>query len=230
MGDKCKKVLRNSHHRTLERKLSYFYLPYGLVYFYPVGRMEKIKLEIIGMSYSQSQSGAYALILGETEGKRRLPIIIGGFEAQAIAVELEHMKPSRPLTHDLFRNFADHYNINVKEVIIDQFRHGVFHAKLICVQNNVESLIDSRTSDAVALAIRFKCPIYTNEKILAEAGILVEGKQEDTETLDLKEEGETPFAEQSIEELEELLNKAITDEDYERASIIRDVIRKKSEG
>ena len=146
--------------------------------------MEKIRLEIVGMSYSQSQSGAYALILGEVEGNRRLPIIIGGFEAQSIAVELEQMKPSRPLTHDLFKNFADHYHIRVIEVVIDQFKHGVFHAKLLCVHNNEETLIDARTSDAVALAIRFKCPIYTVEKIMAEAGILMddtkmEGKEKE---------------------------------------------------
>lgn len=191
--------------------------------------MEKIKLEIVGMSYSQSQSGAYALILGEAEGKRRLPIIIGGFEAQAIAVELEHMKPSRPLTHDLFKSFADHYNIYLKEVIIDQFRHGVFHAKLVCVQNNAESLIDSRTSDAVALAIRFKCPIYTNEKILAEAGILVEGKQAEDEELAIKEVEDDPvYAEHTLEELKEMLDKAVNDEDYEKASLIRDEIRKRS--
>ncbi len=123
--------------------------------------MDKIRLEIIGMSYSQSQSGAYALILGEQGGVRRLPIIIGGFEAQAIAVELEKMKPSRPLTHDLFKNFAEHYNVFIKEVIIDKFREGVFFAKLICLQGDIESEIDARTSDAVALAIRFRCPIYT---------------------------------------------------------------------
>ena len=118
-------------------------------------------MEIIGMSYSQSQSGAYALILGEQGGARRLPIIIGGFEAQAIAVELEKMKPSRPLTHDLFKNFAEHYNIFIKEVVIDKFMEGVFFAKLLCLQNDKESEIDARTSDAVALAIRFRCPIYT---------------------------------------------------------------------
>ena len=135
--------------------------------------MDKIRLEIVGMSYSQSQSGAYALILGEVDGSRRLPIIIGGFEAQAIAVELEKMKPSRPLTHDLFKSFADSYNIRLREVIIDQFKQGVFHAKLICIKDNSESTIDSRTSDAVALAIRFRCPIYTYEKIMEDAGMEV---------------------------------------------------------
>ena len=195
--------------------------------------MEKIKLEIIGMSYSQSQSGAYALILGETYGKRRLPIIIGGFEAQAIAVELEKMKPSRPLTHDLFRNFIVHYNIQLREVIIDQFKHGVFHAKLVCYFNNTESIIDARTSDAVALAIRFKCPIYTYEKIMAEAGMLIDEKQEGSETrIDSTEESESyseEYAEYTLTELEDLLEKAVDSEDYEKASEIRDEIKKRKE-
>ena len=129
------------------------------------------------MSYSQSQSGAYALILGETKGKRRLPIIIGGFEAQAIAIELEKMKPSRPLTHDLFKSFADTFNIALQEVIINKFIEGVFHAELVCLDGHQEYRIDARTSDAVALALRFHCPIYTNEKIMSAAGIIVEDKK-----------------------------------------------------
>ncbi|MDZ7741268.1 MAG: bifunctional nuclease family protein [Bacteroidota bacterium] len=142
--------------------------------------MDKIKLEIIGMSYSQSQSGAYALIMGEKQGKRRLPIIIGGFEAQSIAIELEKMKPSRPLTHDLFKNFADHYKVGIKEVVINKFQEGVFFAKLVCEQNGTVSEIDSRTSDAVALAIRFNCPIYTYEKIMSEAGVVMDDKEKKT--------------------------------------------------
>jgi bifunctional DNase/RNase len=194
--------------------------------------MEKIKLDIVGMSYSQSQSGAYALILGEAGGKRRLPIIIGGFEAQAIAVELEKMKPSRPLTHDLFKNFADHYNITVSEVIIDQFKQGVFHAKLICKYGEKESMIDTRTSDAVAIAIRFRCPIYTYEKIMSEAGILMDEQQEmddnvATEPTPSVGEGFTEF---SINDLEEMLSKAIEQEEYERASKIRDEINKRKKG
>jgi bifunctional DNase/RNase len=193
--------------------------------------MEKIKLEIVGMSYSQSQSGAYALILGEVYGKRRLPIIIGGYEAQAIAVEVEKMKPSRPLTHDLFKNFALHYNITIKEVLIDQFKHGVFHAKLICEQNNAESMIDARTSDAVALAIRFKCPIFTYEKIMAEAGILMDEKQEASGEKEIGLQGEedtvSEYGDHSVKELEEMLQKAIDSEDYERASEIRDEISKR---
>jgi uncharacterized protein len=191
--------------------------------------MDKIRLEIIGMSYSQSQSGAYALILGEVKGKRRLPIIIGGFEAQAIAVELEKMKPSRPLTHDLFKSFADNYNIKIKEVIIDQFKQGVFHAKLICVLQGAESIIDSRTSDAVALAIRFKCPIYTYEKIMEEAGMLMDEKGPASESVltTPEEADESEFEEYTLNELQELLDKAVDQEEYERASRIRDEIKKR---
>ncbi len=186
------------------------------------------------MSYSQSQSGAYALILGEHGGVRRLPIIIGGFEAQAIAVELEKMKPTRPLTHDLFKNFAEHYNVFIKEVIIDKFMEGVFFAKLICLQGDIESEIDARTSDAVALAIRFRCPIYTFEDIMSEAGIVMEDKAE--ELGELAEEEETladepntgEYNATTLEELEEMLQKAIDNEEYERASKIRDEIKKRT--
>lgn len=194
--------------------------------------MEKIRLEIIGMSYSQSQSGAYALILGEHGGVRRLPIIIGGFEAQAIAVELEKMKPSRPLTHDLFKNFAEHYNVFIKEVVIDKFMEGVFYAKLICLQGENESEIDARTSDAVALAIRFRCPIYTNENIMSEAGIVMDDKaeemqNEEEETTDT-DSGTEEFTTNTMEELEEMLQKAISNEEYEKASKIRDEITKRT--
>lgn len=191
--------------------------------------MNKIRLEIVGMSYSQSQSGAYALIMGEVKGKRRIPIIIGGAEAQAIAVELEKLKPVRPLTHDLFKSFADAYHVQLKEVIIDQFKQGVFHAKLVCVQNSVENLIDSRTSDAVALAIRFKCPIFTYEKIIAEAGMLMDENSSSAEILTnpIEEPPEPIFEEYTLSELEEMLQKAIDQEDYEKASMIRDVMRKK---
>lgn len=193
--------------------------------------MEKIRLEIIGMSYSQSQSGAYALILGEHGGVRRLPIIIGGFEAQAIAVELEKMKPSRPLTHDLFKNFAEHYNVFIKEVLIDKFMEGVFFAKLICMQGDTVSEIDARTSDAVALAIRFRCPIYTFENIMSEAGIVMEDKAEELQ--DQEEESKPdestsgPYDTNTLEELEEMLQKAVEKEEYEKASQIRDEINKR---
>ncbi len=191
--------------------------------------MEKIKLEIIGMSYSQSQSGAYALILGETEGKRRLPIIIGGFEAQAIAIELEKMKPSRPLTHDLFKRFADTFNITLQEVVINKFIEGVFHAELVCLDDGTEYRIDARTSDAVALALRFSCPIYTNEKIMSAAGIIVDEKKEEKE-----EKEEQPIVEQSSSlgnytsaELKEMLQKAVENEEYEEASKIRDEMNRR---
>jgi uncharacterized protein len=191
--------------------------------------MVRIRLEIVGMSYSQSQSGAYALILGEVKGNRRLPIIIGGAEAQAIAVELEKIKPTRPLTHDLFKSFADTYHVQLKEVIIDQFKQGVFHAKLVCLQNDTENLIDSRTSDAVALAIRFKCPIYTYERIMAEAGMVMDenASLSDTMTTPAEDSLDSTYEEYALGELEEMLQKAIEKEDYEKASQIRDEIRKR---
>lgn len=196
--------------------------------------MEKLKLEIIGMSYSQSQSGAYALIMGETDGKRRLPIIIGGFEAQAIAIELEKMKPSRPLTHDLFKNFAQHYGIGIKEVVIDKFQEGVFFAKLVALQNGRESEIDSRTSDAVALAIRFNCPIYTYDKIMKEAGIVMDDKEKEgsfesntsSETgKEMKQKG--GYDQFSINELYEMLKNSVDKEEYEKASELRDEINRR---
>lgn len=182
------------------------------------------------MSYSQSQSGAYALILGEVKGKRRLPIIIGGFEAQAIAIELEKMKPSRPLTHDLFKRFADTFNIVIQEVNINKFIEGVFHAELVCKDGNDEFRIDTRTSDAVALALRFKCHIFTNEKIMSAAGIIVDENKEGEDGDMLAEEKVKPVADKNkfenytTAELNEMLLKAIDREDYEEASRIRDEI------
>jgi bifunctional DNase/RNase len=202
--------------------------------------MKKIKLEIVGLSYSQTQSGAYALILGEEKGKgnRRLPIIIGGFEAQAIAIELEKMTPSRPLTHDLFKNFADVFNITVTEIIIYNLVEGIFFAKLICSNGEDEKEIDARTSDAIALAIRFNAPIHTYEFILSSAGIVLDtegdeninksfttglshqGEDEETETV-LKA-GESEFAKYTNDELKAMLKSAIEEELYEKASRIRD--------
>ena len=196
--------------------------------------MDKIKLDIIGISYSQSQSGAYALILGESKGKRRLPIIIGGYEAQAIAIELEKMKPSRPLTHDLFKSFAVSFNITVNEVVIDKFIEGVFYAKLVCSDGNFNREIDSRTSDAVAIAIRFNCPIYTNENILSAAGIIMEdetsskSKASKGESQENVEESSNELTNYSLTELDELLMQAIDKEEYEKASRIRDEINKRS--
>ncbi|MEI7499117.1 MAG: bifunctional nuclease family protein [Bacteroidota bacterium] len=193
--------------------------------------MEKIRLDIIGMSYSQSQSGAYALILGEHEGKRRLPIIIGGFEAQAIAIELEKIKTPRPLTHDLFKSFAEVYNIEITEVVINKFSEGVFYAKLVCTDGKQEHEVDSRTSDAIALALRFNCPVFTHESILVAAGILMEEESEI-----MKPEGQksvddtkelTSFTDTSTAELREMLQSAIENEEYERASKIRDELNKR---
>jgi uncharacterized protein len=194
--------------------------------------MTKIGLEIIGMSYSQSQSGAYALVMGEVGGRRRLPIIIGGFEAQSIALGLERMQPARPMTHDLFKSFADHYDIQVREVVINKFKEGVFHAILLCEHLGEITEIDARTSDAVALAIRYQCPIYTYEPILAEAGIVLE-TDEPKETLDDSmsdvEEDDGEFSDYLYEDLDGLLQKAIENEEYEKASRIRDEIKRREE-
>ena len=193
--------------------------------------MEKITLDIIGMSYSQSQSGAYALILGEHGGKRRLPIIIGGFEAQAIAIELEKIKTPRPLTHDLFKSFADNFQIELLEVIIDRFSEGIFYAKLVCSDGMTIHEIDSRTSDAIALALRFNCTVYTYENIMNAAGILIEeesenGKTESAAPVEPPAESAT-YHEATLTELREMLQLAIENEEYEKASQIRDEINKR---
>jgi uncharacterized protein len=202
--------------------------------------MKKVQLEIVGLSYSQTQSGAYALVLGETTGSRRLPIIIGGFEAQAIAIELEKMSPSRPLTHDLFRSFAEVFDIQVNEVLIYNLVEGIFYAKLICTNGDKEVEIDARTSDAIALAIRFKCPIYTFEFILKNAGIVLDdesaaGTEKEEKEISTAEIGtlgsqEDDYKNKSTEELKGMLQNALDDEQYELASKIRDEIntRKKS--
>lgn len=198
--------------------------------------MEKLALDIIGLSYSQTQSGAYALVLGERNGNRRLPIIIGGFEAQAIAIELEKMTPSRPLTHDLLKSLAVGFDISVKEVLVYNLVEGIFFAKLICESNGKEVEIDARTSDAIAVAVRFNCPIYTHEFILATAGIILEDDNIDNindEIDDVDEEAlddeadaaeETDITKIDTSRLEEMLQEAIANEDYERASQIRDEI------
>jgi len=197
--------------------------------------MKKVKLEIVGLSYSQTQTGAYALVLGEAKGKRRLPIIIGGFEAQAIAIELEKMTPSRPLTHDLFRSFAKGFDINVSEVIIYNLVEGIFFAKLICSNKGKEVEIDARTSDAIALAVRFNCPINTYEFILSQAGIILDedalaAANDNISPGEMVEVEETDFLKKSSEELKQMLETALHDEDYEKASKIRDELnnRKKS--
>lgn len=191
--------------------------------------MKKIELTIFGLSYSQAQSNSYALVLSETKGKRRLPIVIGHYEAQAIALELEKMKPSRPLTHDLFYNFAKSFGINIIEVHISKFHEGIFYSTLTC-DNGISVInIDSRTSDAVALSIRFHCPIYTTEEIMSQAGMEFEENDlpvEGSEDITLIEDtyNLTNF---TLLELESELQKAIEDEDYEKASLIRDEINKR---
>jgi bifunctional DNase/RNase len=173
--------------------------------------MDKIKLEIAGLSYSQTQSGAYALVLAETGGNRQLPIIIGGFEAQAIAIELEKMTPTRPLTHDLFKNFAVSFSIEVKEVVIYNLIEGIFFAKLICEREGQVIEIDARTSDAIAIGVRFNCPIYTFENILSSAGILLDeetGNEFDSDSIEEEESDLSieSFNQVSIEELEAQLD------------------------
>lgn len=200
--------------------------------------MKKIRLDIVGLSYSQTQSGAYALVLGEMNGRRRLPIIIGGFEAQAIAIEIEKMTPTRPLTHDLFKSFATSFHIQIQEVIIYNLVDGIFYAKLICMGPGKQQVeIDARTSDAIALAVRFDCPIYTYEFILATAGIVVEGndfvflgkmdEQEDSAEGVAPTGSKASLAQLSDDELQKQLKDALTEEAYERAARIRDELSKR---
>jgi bifunctional DNase/RNase len=205
--------------------------------------MSLVRLNIKGISYSQTQKGAYALILNEVDGDRKLPIVIGAFEAQSIAIALEkEIRPPRPLTHDLFKNFADRFDIVVKQVIIHKLVDGVFYSSLICERDKIEEIIDARTSDAIALALRFQAPIFTYKNILDKAGIYlkVNPKKEDDEEQDsilvddlIVEEIEAASAEQegyknkSLEELNELLNEAVNNEDYEKAAKVRDEISKR---
>lgn len=192
--------------------------------------MKKIKLDIAGLSYSQTQSGAYALVLVEQQGARRLPIIIGGFEAQAIAIELEKMTPSRPLTHDLFKSFADAFEVEMKEIIIYNLVEGIFFSKIVCNKDNKQVEIDARTSDAIALAVRFGANIYTYEFILASAGILLEGNADATDTAldNTTEDAEVNETDAlSIDDLQQELSAAIANEDYEKASQLRDIITKR---
>jgi bifunctional DNase/RNase len=195
--------------------------------------MQKIKLEITGIAYSQTQSGSYVLTLLEVAGKRKLPIVIGGFEAQAIAVELEKMVPSRPLTHDLFKSFCKSFGVNVKEVLIYKFHEGVFHSKLICEKDGQQSEIDSRTSDAIAIGVRFNAPIFTLGKILDEVGG-AENANDDTFDFEDEDEDDPIFSavgnewkDVDLEGLSNQLTEAIDNEDYELASKIRDEIKRR---
>lgn len=190
--------------------------------------MQKVKLDITGIAYSQTQSGSYVLTLVESAGKRKLPIVIGGFEAQAIAVELEKMVPNRPLTHDLIKTFCKSYGVNVREVLIYKFHEGVFYSKIICEKDNAITEIDSRTSDAIAVGVRFNAPIFTLSTILEEVGgtedLELDFDEDDDELDDVINEMELI----SLEELNSQLAEAIENEDYELASKLRDEIKKRT--
>jgi bifunctional DNase/RNase len=199
--------------------------------------MKKIELEIVALSHSITQTHSYAVVLGEVNGLRRLPIVIGGFEAQAIAVALEKMAPSRPLTHDLMKNFMTAFAIDLHEIIICDLQEGIFYSKLVCSGENDTVEIDSRTSDAIALAVRFGCPIYTYENILESAGILMEdttgsGKKKKAKQEVVVEEdrptGNEDLKTMTIEELNHMLNEVLDNEDYIRAIAIRDEINSRS--
>ncbi len=197
--------------------------------------MDKIELKIVGLSYSQTQSGAYALVLSEKDGSRRLPIIIGGFEAQSIAIELENMKPSRPLTHDLFKTFADAYNVKIKEIVIYNLVEGVFYSKIICSNGKEDIEIDARTSDSIAIGLRSGAPVFTYEHILSSAGIQLDSDEllEDSTAVSESTSKEDEVEDKQIHTLEELdimLQKAIENEEYENASKIRDEINKRKSG
>lgn len=192
--------------------------------------MIKRRLEIIRLEFGQTQHSSYALIMQEVDGIRTLPIIIGGFEAQAIAIVIERITPPRPLTHDLFKNFLETFSIKITEVVIHKFEKGVFYSKIVATDGNVIKEIDSRTSDAVALALRFSCPIYTTEDILTEVGLVI--KNEDvthSKSNNDKEEEENELSYYTEEELEEMLKNAIEKEEYEKASQIRDELKRRKE-
>jgi bifunctional DNase/RNase len=207
-----------------------------------VAAPKKIKLEILGLSSSQSQTGSFALVLGETSGNRRLPIIIGMFEAQAIAIEIEKIIPNRPMTHDLFKSFANSFHFHVEEIVISDLKEGVFFAKIVCSDGLKKTEIDARPSDAIAIGLRFDSPIYTYETILAEAGIVLTDQEEEEEKEKIipkseqkaKVKKEPPskksedFKSFTTDKLRDLLKDAIDKEDYERAAKIRDELGKRN--
>lgn len=201
--------------------------------------MDKIKLEILGLSSSQSQSGSFALVLGETTGSRRLPIIIGMFEAQAIAIEIEKIIPNRPMTHDLFKSFAHNFNFTVQEILISDLKEGVFFAKIVCSDGEKPTEIDARPSDAIAIGLRFNVPIFTYEAVLSEAGIVLtdetdedddDVKEKSTQAAELKKD--KPLGEQlkdlPTDKLQTMLNEALSKEEYEKAAKIRDEINRRN--
>jgi bifunctional DNase/RNase len=192
--------------------------------------MKRIKLKVMGISYSQTQSGAYALLLIEENGSRRIPIIIGGFEAQAIVIKLENLEPPRPLTHDLFKKFADQFNIAVMEVMIYKLEEGVFFSRLVCNNGEKEYSIDSRTSDAVAIALRFGCPIYISDDILEKAQLTNSPSETELSSANENENKNEPNAKYGTytdEELYKMIDEAVKTEDYEKAAAIRDEIDKR---
>ncbi len=193
--------------------------------------MKKIELEIIALSHSITQTHSYAVVLGEVNGLRRLPIVIGGFEAQAIAVALERMQPSRPLTHDLMKNFMNAFNVDLMEIVINDLQEGIFYSKLVCISEHDTVEIDSRTSDALALAVRFSCPIFTYEHILESAGILMEDgnkkKKADITVDEPTSASREEISRLNLEELQALLNDVLEQEDYMRAIAIRDEMNKR---
>jgi len=197
--------------------------------------MKKIGLEIVALSHSVTQSHNYAVVLGELEGNRRLPIVIGGFEAQAIAVAMERMTPNRPLTHDLFKNTLDTFDVNLKEVVINNLLDGIFYAQLVCERDGQEFVIDSRTSDAIAMSVRFKSPLYTFDFIMEQAGVVLEneeGEKGGAKSIISEEPKSDSFEQYSIKALNQMLEDVLENEDYERAAKIRDEInrRKTDEG
>lgn len=197
----------------------------------PWDRMEKVELRFLRITYSHTHAGAYALILGEVEGDRRLPIIVGAAEAQAIAIQVEHIKPARPMTHDLFKSLAESLDVRMKEVLISDLVEGIFHARLILEQDGDTIEIDARSSDAIALALRFGCPIFSFEFIMSAAGLTVEDEPEDSSEEEDREEGQLvkPIGNSSLDELKEMLDDALDQEDYERASQLRDEIKRREQ-
>lgn len=194
--------------------------------------MKKIELEIVALSHSITQTHSYAVVLGEVNGLRRLPIVIGGFEAQAIAVALERMQPSRPLTHDLMKNFMNAFNVELMEIVINDLQEGIFYSKLVCINEHDTIEIDSRTSDALALAVRFGCPIYTFDNILESAGILMEDSNKKKGDVAIEQTVSATSSKEnlhslSVDELQTLLNEVLEQEDYLRAISIRDELNKR---